>query len=40
MCSIVDRLCGSDEIDMGEAAWDEVRVRWVGDLATDKADLG
>ena len=34
MGSVVDRLCGPDEIDVGEAACDRVRMRWRDDLAT------
>ena len=38
MGSVVDRLCSPHEIDMGEAAWKEVGLRWLGDVATTDLD--
>lgn len=38
MGSVVDRLGGPHEIDMGEAAWKEVGLRWLGDVATTDLD--
>ena len=40
MGSVVDRLGGSDEIDMGKTAWRVVRDGWRCDLATKVTDLG
>ena len=40
MCSVVYRLGGSDEIDMGETAWRRIRIGWTRDVATNVADLG
>lgn len=34
MRGIVDRLCGPDKVDVGEAAWTSLGIRCLGDLAT------